>query len=435
MQKHKKDILILIIIILYVGVLVNFSNADNDLIWNYGFSYNIANNLTMYKDFNMVITPLYPFICSVVMKLLGNNFLIFNLTNILLLSSMYFYIYKKYPKTFILSIILISFILRPSYNFLIIFLLLILLNLDEDKDFLIGFILGLITLTKQSFIILTIPCIIYIKSPYKILKRLGAFLIPIIVLGIYLATNNALHEFINYTLLGLFSFGSKNSFINLGTFLTILLIGFLTIFYVKHKDLKILYLITYQIMAYPIFNTMHILFSIIPVVIYFLDYIAKTFNFKNNNYNYLKYINYLGIILLICPIFSTFLQYHFKDLTKGINALKYKDINKQYLDNAKSISKEISNLDKTYFIMYDAYIYKFLLNQKINNYDLLLNGNMGYNGEKRTIDYFKSLDKDTYFLLNEVFEGGQLSKEIDSFIRNNYVKIKTFNGLVLYKKQ
>ena len=41
MKKYKKDILILIIIFIYVGILVSFSNADNDLIWNYGFSYNI----------------------------------------------------------------------------------------------------------------------------------------------------------------------------------------------------------------------------------------------------------------------------------------------------------------------------------------------------------------------------------------------------------
>ena len=86
MKKYKKDILILIIIFIYVGILVSFSNADNDLIWNYGFSYNISSNLIVYKDFNMVITPLYPFICGLVMKLLGNNFFIFNLTNIVLLN-------------------------------------------------------------------------------------------------------------------------------------------------------------------------------------------------------------------------------------------------------------------------------------------------------------------------------------------------------------
>ena len=433
MKKYKKNILILIIIFIYVGILVSFSNADNDLIWNYGFSYNIASNLIVYKDFNMVITPLYPFICGLGMKLLGNNFLIFNLTNIVLLSSMYFYIYKKYPKSYIPSIVLISFILRPSYNFLIMFLLLILLNLEEDKDFLTGFVLGLIFLTKQSFIILCIPSIIYIREPKKILKRIGGFLIPCILIGLYLIVNNSLYEFINYTVLGLFSFGTKNSFFNLGTVFILGLIGFLIFYYSKYKDIKVLYLICYQVMAYPIFNAMHILFSVIPVFIYFLDRLVNSKK-KEINFSYLKYLNYMALVLLMCPILSLFLQYHFKDLSKGMGALEYKDIDSKYLVNASRIDKEIDNLDKTYFIMYDAYVYKLLLNKKINSYDLLLNGNIGYKGEDSVINYFDSLDSDTYFLLNLEYEGGQLSKKIDSYIRNNYKKVKTFNNLVLYKR-
>lgn len=433
MKKYKKDILILIIIFIYVGILVSFSNADNDLIWNYGFSYNIASNLITYKDFNMVITPLYPFICGLVMNLLGNNFFIFNLTNIVLLSSMYYYIYKKYPKSYIPSMVLMSFILRPSYNFLIMFLLLILLNLEEDKDFLIGFVLGLIFLTKQSFIILCIPSIIYIREPKKILKRIGGFLIPCILIGLYLIINNSLYEFINYTVLGLFSFGTKNSFFNLGTVFILGLIGFLIFYYSKYKDIKVLYLICYQVMAYPIFNAMHILFSVIPVFIYFLD---RLVNFKKNenDFSYLKFLNYMALVLLMCPVLSLFLQYHFKDLSKGSGALEYKDIDSKYLVNAQVIDKEIDNLDKTYFVMYDAYVYKLLLNKKINSYDLLLNGNMGYKGEDSVINYFDSLDSNTYFLLNLEYEGGQLSKKIDSYIRNNYKKVKTFNNLILYKR-
>lgn len=433
MKKYKKDILILIIIFIYVGILVSFSNADNDLIWNYGFSYNIASNLIVYKDFNMVITPLYPFICGLVMNLLGNNFFIFNLTNIVLLSSMYYYIYKKYPKSYIPSMVLISFILRPSYNFLIMFLLLILLNLEEDKDFLTGFVLGLIFLTKQSFIILCIPSIIYIREPKKILKRIGGFLIPCILIGLYLIINNSLYEFINYTVLGLFSFGTKNSFFNLGTVFILALIGFLTFYYSKYKDIKVLYLICYQVMAYPIFNAMHILFSVIPVFIYFLDRWVNSKK-KENDFSYLKYLNYMALVLLMCPVLSLFLQYHFKNLSKGIGALEYKDIDSKYLVNAQVIDKEIHNLDKTYFVMYDAYVYKLLLNKKINSYDLLLNGNMGYKGEDSVINYFDSLDSNTYFLLNLDYEGGQLSKKIDSYIRNNYKKVKTFNNLILYKR-
>ena len=435
MKSKKKDIIVLLLIIIYIGVLITYSNADNDLIWNYGFSYNIASGLTMYKDFNMVITPLYPALCGLFMRLFGNNFISFNIINTFLISSMYYYIYKKYPKTFLPSFVLLSFIIRSSYNFLVMFLLLILLNIKEDNDYLIGFLLGLVALTKQSFLLLIIPSIIYIKKPKKIIKRIIGFMIPVLITLIYMISTNSLYSFINYTFLGLFSFGSKNSFLNIGTVIIIALVIYLFTYYLKHKDVKVLYLITYQIMAYPIFNVMHVLFSIIPVIIYLSDKFVEEMSIKKGfNWEYAKYINYMMIILLICPVLSIALQYRVKALVKGTGILEYKNIDNKYLDNMKLIEKEIPSLDNTYFIMYDAYFYKYLLNKKIGSYDLLLNGNLGYKGEERVIEYFNSLDKDSYFLLNKEYEGGQLSKEIDSYIRNNYVKVKTFSSFVLYKR-
>lgn len=435
MKNKKKDIIVLLFIIMYTGVLITYSNADNDLIWNYGFSYNIASGLTMYKDFNMVITPLYPTLCGLFMHLFGNNFISFNIINTLLISSMYYFIYKKYPKTFLLIIVLLSFIIRPSYNFLVMFLLLVLLNIKEDNDYLIGFLLGLVALTKQSFLLLTIPSIIYIKKPKKILKRIVSFMIPILIMFIYMISTNSIYSFINYTFLGLFSFGSKNSFFNVGTVIIIALIIYLFTYYLKHKDVKVLYLIAYQIMAYPIFNAMHVLFSIIPVIIYLsAKYIEKISIKKKINKEYRKYINYMMLILLTCPVMSIGLQYRVKRMSKGVGSLVYKDIDSKYIDNIKMIEKEVPNLENTYFIMYDAYFYKYLLNKKINSCDLLLNGNMGYKGEERVIEYFNSLDQDTYFLLNNEYEGGQLSKDVDSYIRNNYVKFKSFNNFVLYKR-
>ena len=53
---------------LYWSLIVQPISLDE--IWNYGFSYNIYNGLVPYKDFNMVMTPIYPMIMSV--------FLIFN---------------------------------------------------------------------------------------------------------------------------------------------------------------------------------------------------------------------------------------------------------------------------------------------------------------------------------------------------------------------
>lgn len=431
MRLKKKDILILIIIFIYTGILITYSNADNDLIWNYGFSYNFANHLLMYKDYNMVITPLYPFIGGILMRILGNNFLIFNLYNTILSTILYYYLYKKYPHTFIPSIILISFILRPSYNFLVLFLVLILLNIKEEKDFFIGFILGLLFLTKQSFILLILPSIYLITRPKRLFKRIGAFFLPCLFFLIYFILTNTFLDFLNYTFLGLFSFSSKNSFFNLGTIFILSLIIYLFLYYLKTKDIKVLYLITYQIMAYPIFNTMHIILSIIPVIIYFLDKLVKK---KKYNLNYLRYFNYFVSILLICPLLSIPLQYFNKDLVEGENALEYKDISRSYLVNKDLFLKEVPNLNNTYFLMYDAYVYKYLLNNPITSYDLLLNGNLGYNGEERVIDYFNSLDSNTYFVLNRVYTGGQLSKNIDAYIRNHYLKVKDFQEFTLYKK-
>lgn len=431
MRLKKKDILILIIIFIYTGILITYSNADNDLIWNYGFSYNFANHLLMYKDYNMVITPLYPFLGGILMRILGNNFLIFNLYNTILSTILYYYLYKKYPHTFIPSIILISFILRPSYNFLVLFLVLILLNIKEEKDFFIGFILGLLFLTKQSFILLILPSIYLITKPKRLFKRIGAFFLPCLFFLIYFILTNTFLDFLNYTFLGLFSFSSKNSFFNLGTIFILSLIIYLYLYYLKTKDIKVLYLITYQIMAYPIFNTMHIILSIIPVIIYFLDKLVKK---KKYNLNYLRYFNYFASIILICPLLSIPLQYLNKDLVEGENALEYKDISRSYLVNKDLFLKEVPNLNNTYFLMYDAYIYKYLLNNPITSYDLLLNGNLGYNGEERVIDYFNSLDSNTYFVLNRVYTGGQLSKNIDAYIRNHYLKVKDFQEFTLYKK-
>lgn len=431
MRLKKKDILILVIIFIYTGILITYSNADNDLIWNYGFSYNFANHLLMYKDYNMVITPLYPFLGGILMRILGNNFLIFNLYNTILSTILYYYLYKRYPHTFIPSIILISFILRPSYNFLALFLVLILLNIKEEKDFFIGFILGLLFLTKQSFILLILPSIYLITKPKRLFKRIGAFFLPCLFFLIYFILTNTFLDFLNYTFLGLFSFSSKNSFFNLGTIFILSLIIYLFLYYLRTKDIKVLYLITYQIMAYPIFNTMHIILSIIPVIIYFLDKLVKK---KKYNLNYLRYFNYFASILLICPLLSIPLQYLNKDLVEGENALEYKDISRSYLLNKDLFLKEVPNLNNTYFLMYDAYLYKYLLNNHITSYDLLLNGNLGYNGEERVIDYFNSLDSNTYFVLNRVYTGGQLSKNIDAYIRNHYLKVKDFQEFTLYKK-
>ena len=70
----------LFIIILGFNLFLYSSTLDE--IWNYGFSYNILNGVLPYRDFNMVLTPLYSFIMTIPLFIFGNNILVFHIFNV-----------------------------------------------------------------------------------------------------------------------------------------------------------------------------------------------------------------------------------------------------------------------------------------------------------------------------------------------------------------
>ena len=64
MKKYKfliKYIVIFLIILVFNMII---TPTDLDEIWSYGFAISIRDGLIPYKDFNMVVTPLYPIIIS-----------------------------------------------------------------------------------------------------------------------------------------------------------------------------------------------------------------------------------------------------------------------------------------------------------------------------------------------------------------------------------
>ena len=60
-MKNNKNYILELILIFIVTILFNLfiNGLTNDEVWNYGFAYNISNGLIPYKDFNMIITPLF----------------------------------------------------------------------------------------------------------------------------------------------------------------------------------------------------------------------------------------------------------------------------------------------------------------------------------------------------------------------------------------
>ncbi len=426
MKKYKT--LILFIILFIFNFSINyFAISNNDLIWNYGFCHNVANGLKMYPDFNMVITPLYPTIFGTLMKLLGNNMIIFFLTNAIIPTLLFYIVYKYYKKSFIEIIILVSFVSNPNYNLLCLLFLFILFILEDKKknDYLIGIILGLTFLTKSSMGVLTLASIYYIKDIKKILKRFIGFIIPNILFIIYFIINKNLLDYINYAFGSLLDFASKNARSGVGLIIFIVSLIYIIYLYRKNKDIKLLYILFFQIMSYPIFNLIHIIYSLIPLIFYIV--------LNTNNKIYNKYKKYL-VIILICPILSLIFQNIFIDMEEGTNALKYKLVEKKYIDDANIIKQEIDDFNNTYFIMYEAYYNKLLLNIDINKYDVMLSGNLGYKGEENAIEYFDSLSMGTKFILYKDYEGGQLPNKIYNHIKNNYRLTKSFDKYELYIK-
>ena len=74
--KKKMEIIENFVVFVFIFLFcfsIIFSNSIGDLdeLWNYNFARNVSDGLVPYKDFNMVQTPLLPFICAIFLKVIG----------------------------------------------------------------------------------------------------------------------------------------------------------------------------------------------------------------------------------------------------------------------------------------------------------------------------------------------------------------------------
>jgi len=88
MKKYIKYILLFIFF--FISLVFIFTISRGDTFVNYGFSYAISKGEIPYKDFNMVITPLAPFIYSIEL-IFFNNIIIFYLEQAILLTILFYY--------------------------------------------------------------------------------------------------------------------------------------------------------------------------------------------------------------------------------------------------------------------------------------------------------------------------------------------------------
>lgn len=436
LKNNKLEVLELAIIFIITLILnITCTHITNDEIWNYGFSYNIATGLIPYKDFNMVITPLFPMLGAIFMTIFGKNLIIYHIFNSIICISIFHYMKKQNPQSYYITYSILLLYSLPNYSLFCILLLYILMSLEEKKanDYLIGIILGLTFLTKQNIgIYLCIPTL-FIKNINKIIKRIIGFIFPILILLFYLINNNCLYEFIDYAFLGISSFAKQNIFVSLSCLLlTIMILIYLIYTYIKKRELKILYLICIQGLAFPLIDPYHV---ILPFMVG-LNYLLNNINLNK------KIIKYAFLSFIVCILSYNTYEYSIDKYKypNNTDVYKYRKLNTETEDSIELVLNYLKNTeDKVFIIDPYAYLIKLEANIPITKFDLLNNGNLGKNGEikiTKEIDEICKQNKCT-FLLNENRLANkklsQYNQYIYKHIINNYKERDNLFGLTIYK--
>ena len=444
---NKREILkySLIFIYFFLCLQIFYQMFSGDLIYNYGFSYALVRGELPYVDFNMIIPPLGALIYAIPLKIFGVHLIVLNLFQALLCTIMFYLLFKLFDKKTYLLLIVSSICLPlpiPTvfflgYNFILLFELVLLLYLEKIKtnDYIIGLVLGLCFLTKQTVGLgLCLPTIYFLFKDYKkVLKRIGGFIIPIALFTLYLLITNSLSSFIDQCFLGMLDFTSKNGS-RFTWYLVIAVILFIINIFLIIKDRKNInnyYVLAFFSITLPLIDYTHVsiyLFSILMLLI--------------NYFNVSKSIIINTLLLCISlPViwFLFFFSFKLPNFASS-NHFEGYIIDKTEKDDVDLVSKYINKLDKRVILLNEwAYYIKIVNDLDIECYDLINRGNNGYNSTKKIIDKIKYED-DTYMIINmreynlkNYYQ--QIDKDVLKYVIDNYDEVDSFGNFKVYYKE
>ena len=431
-----------LIILLVFGMEIN----SYDAIWNYGFSYSISRGQIPYRDFTMIIPPLYNFIMSIGLIVFSHDNLVFLIEQSLLISLTFYFIYKMYEEKAWLFLVAMSFPLfynfAPSYNYFLFFLVVVLIYCEKFKksDYLIGTILAFMLLTKYTAaIFLILPSLIScFNDKNKLLKRLSGMLVPCFIFLIYLIINKALYQFFDLCFLGLFDFAKKNTELFTTAFFVSLVLFLVSIYLLikdKNNIVRWLVVLSYFII-FPNVSDNHLYTYIL---FFSLNFISSDFILPKLYIYKFTFIAIFVLMIGFCLITSF----------KVFKVIPYRLHNFKFYLNTPIESKNVRERVKlysfyedkgeTYFLSSSA-IWVQIINEENTDYFTILNkGNYGYNGTSKMIDKIKHMH-DVYFIIdlheyNVVLDGlymSQFDVEIIDYVIEKGEKIDSVNKYEVY---
>ena len=471
-EKDIDVILMLILIITPLTILVPVDSGDE--IWNFSYIYKMSNGLLPYKDLNIIVTPLFHIIGVSFFKIFGKSLLSFKIYNIFICITTYFTIFKIFKnlnikkKNSIIYLLLILLLTSrlvnggANYNLLAIdfVLITVLLIVKNKQNYIVyGLLIFITVLIKQNIgLYLAIGLTGYILASKKnIVKKILKMYITLFISGIIflfiLNKIGILYDFYSYTFAGIIEFKNNNFALTIYTiiFLLEILICIFDIYIIKNKKINIdknirinlaniaTITIPMLLVAYPIFNWSHIMYSSLIVFISFIYILDQ--NFLKDIIKKENFITLLLLILILVKIIETI------NGVSGTHIIKDKTnpyygalISKENEENINKIVQYIlqnkkNNID-TKILSFDAMCYTILTDDNNKNFDLQFLGNLGKNGEEGLIQEIQQ-SKNTKILIktNEEDVFWQESKKVRKYIKDNYKKGGTIGDFDIYNIQ
>ena len=445
-----KEIIIFIIFLLFISSQILPRPVDNlDEIWNFNFARCISIGLTPYKDFNLILGPLLPFMCSVFLKIFGQEMIVMRFLALILDSIILFTVYKimnelkikdyfKYIILIILATIMKSYF-TIDYNWMTLFLVLIIMYLEiksEDNwksNLCIGILAGVTVAVKQTtglvILIATIGWKIidirninglkkYIKNAF--IRMLGETIV-ILTFAIILLKLNAIHEYIDYCILGVTTFSNKISYIDglikssnivirVLSIVPLFIYLTLAVVYKKTKKKEVLILLAYSIasmvMVYPISDEAHFVVAIPGTLIgisYLLDLWADKIKVpKKEEILANSFLESIVVLFSIWHFISAMIVLYSINKNIELNHFKYLPMDESGISSVKEIDEFIQNNSKDVYILdATASLYMIPIDRYNKNYDMFNIGNLGSKGEDGQIEKLKNTPNKIVLIRNK----------------------------------
>lgn len=289
-----------------------------------------------------------------------------------------------------------------------------------------------------------------------IFRFLGAS-IPAGIILIYLVCTHAVGDFISYTIQGASGFSNyvaykvllkKNAVGILSILVPVIIVVETIRIILLGKENKVLHILAYgmamMIIVFPISDTVHFLVgSFIIVLLMAFEISCVIEKMVKKEKIKVAIFTLVAVVLILKMGYDSFGQWkEYIATPKAENTQFSKLEHYRYIPISVSLEKQIQTVDE--YIMNSKEEVKMLdasavacmipINQYHKNYDMLLKGNLGKDGEHRVLQEITNATNTRYIIINRKYkQNWQTPMEIINYVRNHKQKINEVTIFDVYE--